>query len=118
MLFDARGDVVAVAQREFTQHFPRSGWVEHDAQEIWATQAATITEVLARSRLTPPTVAAIGIPNQRETPVLGDRATGRPVAPALVWQDRRTAHACAALKTAAHEAELHRRHGLVRDLYF
>ena len=95
ILFDARGDVVAVAQREFTQHFPRSGWVEHDAQEIWATQAATIAEVLARARLTAADVAAIGITNQRETTVLWDRATGRPVAPAIVWQDRRTADACA-----------------------
>jgi glycerol kinase len=118
ILFDAQGDVVAVAQREFTQHFPRSGWVEHDAQEIWATQAATITEVLARSRLTPANVAAIGITNQRETTVLWDRATGRPVAPALVWQDRRTADACAALKTAGHEAEVTRRTGLVLDPYF
>ena len=81
ILFDAQGGVVAVAQREFTQHFPRSGWVEHDAQEIWATQAATITEVLARARLTPRDIAAIGITNQRETTVLWDRATGRPVAP-------------------------------------
>ena len=118
ILFDAQGGVVAVAQREFTQHFPRSGWVEHDAQEIWATQAATITEVLARARLTPANVAAIGITNQRETTVLWDRATGRPVAPALVWQDRRTADACAALKTAGHEAEVTRRTGLVLDPYF
>src|SRR6185436_11788648 len=118
ILFDAQGGVVAVAQREFTQHFPRSGWVEHDAQEIWATQAATITEVLARSRLTPANVAAIGSTNQRETTVLWDRATGRPVAPALVWQDRRTADACAALKTAGHEAEVTRRTGLVLDPYF
>jgi len=118
ILFDARGDVVAVAQREFTQHFPRSGWVEHDAQEIWATQSATIAEVLARARLAAADVAAIGITNQRETTVLWDRATGRPVAPALVWQDRRTADACAVLKTAGYEAEVTRRTGLVLDPYF
>ena len=110
ILFDARGNVVAVAQREFTQHFPRSGWVEHDAQEIWATQSATIAEVLARARLAAADVAAIGITNQRETTVLWDRATGRPVAPALVGG--------AVLKTAGYEAEVTRRTGLVLDPYF
>jgi glycerol kinase len=118
IVFGADGQVVAVAQREFTQHFPRSGWVEHDPEEIWATQAATIAEVLARARLTPADVAAIGITNQRETTVLWERATGRPVARALVWQDRRTAAACAALAAAGHEPEIMRRTGLVLDPYF
>ncbi len=118
ILFDHDGRIVATAQREFTQHFPRSGWVEHDAEEIWATQAATIAEVLARARATSEDVAAVGITNQRETTVLWDRATGRPVAPAIVWQDRRTADLCARLKATGHEPEIARRTGLLLDPYF
>ena len=118
ILFDHDGGIVATAQREFTQHFPRSGWVEHDAEEIWATQAATIAEVLARARATVEDLAAVGITNQRETTVLWDRATGRPVAPAIVWQDRRTADVCARLKADGHEPELARRTGLLLDPYF
>ncbi len=118
ILFDAAGNLVAVAQREFTQHFPQSGWVEHDAEEIWATQAATIAEVLARARLTAADIAAVGITNQRETTVLWDRATGRPVARAIVWQDRRTADACARLKADGHEADVRMRTGLTIDPYF
>ena len=118
ILFDHDGGIVATAQREFTQHFPRSGWVEHDAEEIWATQSATIAEVLARARATVADVAAVGITNQRETTVLWDRASGRPVAPAIVWQDRRTADWCARLKADGHEPEVARRTGLLLDPYF
>ena len=118
ILFDHDGNVVATAQREFTQHFPRSGWVEHDAEEIWATQAATIAEVLARARASADDVVAVGITNQRETTVLWDRSTGRPVAPAIVWQDRRTADYCARLKADGHETEVARRTGLLLDPYF
>ncbi|MDH5541215.1 MAG: glycerol kinase GlpK, partial [Rhizobacter sp.] len=118
ILFDAAGQPVATAQREFTQFFPQSGWVEHDAEEIWATQAATITEVLARARITPHDVAAIGITNQRETTVLWDRRTGLPVAPAIVWQDRRTADFCRQMQDAGLEAEVTRRTGLLLDPYF
>jgi len=118
ILFDANGTPVATAQREFTQYFRHSGWVEHDAEEIWATQAATITEVLARARATPADVAAIGITNQRETTVLWDRSTGRPVAPAIVWQDRRTADRCQQLKAEGLEPEVSRRTGLLLDPYF
>jgi glycerol kinase len=118
ILFDHAGAIVATAQREFTQHFPRSGWVEHDAEEIWATQAATIAEVLARARATVDDLVAVGITNQRETTVLWDRATGRPVAPAIVWQDRRTADFCARLKAEGHEPEITRRTGLLLDPYF
>lgn len=118
ILFDHAGAVVAMAQREFTQHFPRSGWVEHDATEIWETQRATITEVLSEARATPQDVAAVGITNQRETTVLWERATGRPVAPAIVWQDRRTADTCARLKAEGREAEVARRTGLLLDPYF
>jgi glycerol kinase len=118
ILFDHAGRPHAVAQREFTQHFPRSGWVEHDAEEIWATQAATIAEVLARARATLADVVAIGITNQRETTVLWDRSSGRPVAPAIVWQDRRTADACAAMQRDGLEADVARRTGLLLDPYF
>jgi glycerol kinase len=118
ILFDHSGTIVATAQREFTQHFPRSGWVEHDAEEIWATQAATIAEVLARARASVADIAAVGITNQRETTVLWDRASGRPVAPAIVWQDRRTADLCARLKAEGHEPEVARRTGLLLDPYF
>jgi glycerol kinase len=118
ILFDHAGSIVAVAQREFTQHFPRSGWVEHDAEEIWATQVATIAEVLARGHAKVTDLAAVGITNQRETTVLWERASGRPVAPAIVWQDRRTADECARLKAAGHEPEIARRTGLLFDPYF
>src|SRR5688500_12482912 len=91
LLFDERGRAVALAQREFTQHFPRPGWVEHDAAEIWDSQLATIADVLRTAQATTRDIAAVGITNQRETTVLWDRATGMPVAPAIVWQDRRTA---------------------------
>jgi glycerol kinase len=118
ILFDVTGRPVATAQREFTQHYPAPGWVEHDADEIWATQSATIAEVLARAGAAPRDLAAIGITNQRETTVLWDRATGRPVAPAIVWQDRRTADRCAALRAAGHEAFVARTTGLTLDPYF
>ena len=118
ILFDRRGHPVAIAQREFTQRFPEPGWVEHDADEIWATQQATIAEVLAEARATPADLAAIGITNQRETTVLWDRRSGRPVAPAIVWQDRRTAEHCDRLRAAGHEAEVARRTGLTLDPYF
>ncbi len=118
LLFDAGGRVVALAQQEFTQHFPRPGWVEHDAREIHASQRATIAEVLRKSGVAPRDIAAVGVTNQRETTVLWDRATGEPVAPAIVWQDRRTASACDALRAAGHEPEVARRTGLRLDPYF
>jgi glycerol kinase len=118
ILFDRDGRPVAVAQREFTQHFPQPGWVEHDAGEIWATQQATIYEVLARARAKPSELAAIGITNQRETTLLWDRATGEPLGRAIVWQDRRTAALCERLRAGGREAEVARRTGLLIDPYF
>jgi len=118
ILFDRAGAIRAVAQREFTQHYPQPGWVEHDPLEIWATQSAVMTEVLAKLRVTPADVAAIGITNQRETTLLWERATGRPVANAIVWQDRRTAPLCDALRAAGHEPTFTRKTGLVLDAYF
>ena len=118
ILFDHGGNIVASAQREFRQYFPEPGWVEHDADEIWVSQAVTITEVLAKAEITPADLAAVGITNQRETVVLWDRVTGHPLAPAIVWQDRRTADLCAALKSAGHEARVSERTGLLLDPYF
>ncbi len=118
LLFDSQGQTKALAQREFTQHFPQPGWVEHDAREIWTTQQATLLEALDRSGVTPRDIAAVGITNQRETTVLWERATGQPVAPAIVWQDRRTAAACEALRAAGHEPDIAARTGLLLDPYF
>ncbi|MEY4376860.1 MAG: glycerol kinase, partial [Pseudomonadota bacterium] len=118
ILFDHHGNLVAVAQQEFTQHFPASGWVEHDALEIWATQAGTITEVLARAGVQPSQLAAVGITNQRETTVVWDRSTGQPIHRAIVWQDRRTAETCTALVAAGHEPAVTAATGLRLDPYF
>jgi glycerol kinase len=118
ILFDHDANPVASAQQPLTQHFPHSGWVEHDAQEIWNCQMPLITAVLAKARASPADLAALGIANQRETTVLWDRKTSEPVARAIVWQDRRTAEHCARLRAAGHEAEITRRTGLVLDPYF
>jgi glycerol kinase len=118
LLFDARGRIVASAQREFTQHFPRPGWVEHDASEIWATQRSTMLEALRNAGAAPRDVVAVGITNQRETTVLWERASGAPLAPAIVWQDRRTAPQCAALRAAGHEPAISAATGLLLDPYF
>jgi glycerol kinase len=116
IVFDRDARTLAQAQREFRQYFPQPGWVEHDAGEIWTTQRDVIAEALARCG--DMKIAAIGITNQRETTVLWDRAIGEPLAPAIVWQDRRTAAACDALKTAGHEAMIREKTGLVIDAYF
>jgi glycerol kinase len=118
ILFDPRGNIVASAQQEFTQHFPQPGWVEHDPEEIWSSQRASVDAVLAKAGARPGDVAAVGITNQRETTVLWDRASGKPLAPAIVWQDRRTAATCQSLQESGHEAEVARRTGLLLDPYF
>jgi glycerol kinase len=118
ILFDHDGAVVAVAQREFQQIFPKPGWVEHDPDEIWASQIAVATEVLGRARIRPRDVAAVGITNQRETAIVWDRATGRPIHNAIVWQDRRTAEMCDRLKADGFEPLVRDRAGLVVDAYF
>jgi glycerol kinase len=118
ILFDHEANAVASAQREFTQYFPHSGWVEHDALEIWDCQATVISEALAKARASLTDIAAIGIANQRETTVLWDRTTSRPLARAIVWQDRRTAAHCAQLRAAGHEPDITRRTGLLLDPYF
>ncbi|GAB4173266.1 MAG: glycerol kinase GlpK [Thalassobaculales bacterium] len=115
ILFAADGAIRAVAQRELPQSFPAEGWVEHDPERIWADTVAVCREALARADAVP---AAIGITNQRETVVVWERATGRPIHPAIVWQDRRTAAATAALREAGHEAMVSARTGLLLDPYF
>lgn len=118
ILFDHDGGIVAVAQKEFRQIFPKPGWVEHDAQEIWATQAGVAAEVLQKVRANPADVAAIGITNQRETTVVWDRATGKPVSNAIVWQDRRTAAICDKLRARKLDRVIQKKTGLVVDAYF
>ena len=98
ILFDADYAVVSAASHEFTQHFPNSGWVEHDADEIWDSVTATCRAAMEKAGATAAQIAAIGITNQRETVVIWDRETGAPIHNAIVWQDRRTADACAALR--------------------
>ncbi len=114
MVFDAAGVVRALAQCDLAQHYPQPGWVEHDAGEIWASTLACARDVLAKAG----PVAAIGITNQRETVVAWDKASGEPLARAIVWQDRRTADACAALREAGHEEAVQAATGLVLDPYF
>ncbi|RME15996.1 MAG: glycerol kinase, partial [Alphaproteobacteria bacterium] len=116
IVFDAALTPVASAQREFAQHFPRSGWVEHDPEDIWQTTLDTCREALAA--VPQGAVRAIGITNQRETTLLWDRATGKPLHNAIVWQDRRTADTCAALREAGHEELFTARTGLLLDPYF
>lgn len=118
ILFDHNGSIVAVAQREFTQHYPKPGWVEHDAEEIWQTQRDVGREVLSSSGLSAKDIAAIGITNQRETTIVWDRATGRPIHHAIVWQDRRTAGYCDTLVQAGYTDKIQVKTGLVIDPYF
>ncbi|MDH3233526.1 MAG: glycerol kinase GlpK, partial [Alphaproteobacteria bacterium] len=118
IVFDAQGGIAGVHQLEFTQHFPADGWVEHDANEIWDTTVAACKGALAAAKIEAKALVAIGIANQRETTVLWDRATGTPVANAIVWQDRRTAEACRALVRGGHEPMIQQKTGLVVDAYF
>jgi len=118
IVFQRDGTVRASAQQEFRQIFPQPGWVEHDPLEIWATQSGVMHEALARAGIDAGDIAAIGITNQRETTLVWERATGRPIANAIVWQDRRTAPMCDALREAGHAATFARKTGLVLDAYF
>jgi glycerol kinase len=117
-LFDEHGAVRSLAQREFTQIFPQPGWVEHDPEEIAASQIAVALEALAKVKAQPSDVAAIGITNQRETTIVWDRATGKAICNAIVWQDRRTASFCQQLKAQGHENLIQQRTGLLIDAYF
>ena len=118
IVFDHDGAVRAVAQKEFTQIFPEAGWVEHDPQEIWASQIGVAAEALARAQITERDLAAIGIANQRETTLVWDRRSGEPIHHAIVWQDRRTAGACEALKASGAAKAVQAKTGLLIDAYF
>ncbi|MCO8124626.1 glycerol kinase GlpK [Stieleria sp. TO1_6] len=118
IVVDHAGVICGVAQRELTQHYPRPGWVEHDANEIWQSQLEVGREVLAECHLTAADIAGIGITNQRETTLLWDRSTGQPIAPAIVWQDRRTADYCDSLHRSGHTEMVQQKTGLVIDSYF
>lgn len=118
LVFDHSGSIRGLAQKEFSQFFPAPGLVEHDAEEIWASQLGVAVEAIARAGVTVSDIAAIGIANQRETTVVWDRATGRPIHHAIVWQDRRTASECAQLRAQGHEPTFRARTGLVLDPYF
>jgi len=118
IIFDGNMKIAAVAQKEFAQHFPASGWVEHDPEDIWTTVVDTCRAALAKAGLAASDIVGIGITNQRETTLLWDRATGVPLHNAIVWQDRRTADRCASLREAGHEAMVQEKTGLLLDPYF
>ena len=118
IIFDHNGSVVSVAQKEFKQIFPRPGWVEHDPNEIWSTQLGVAAEAISKAGLTTESIAAIGITNQRETTVVWERATGKPVYNAIVWQDRRTAAFCDELKAKGTDKLIKEKTGLILDAYF
>jgi glycerol kinase len=118
IVFDAALAPIATAQRELTQIYPAPGWVEHDPEEIWSGTVLTVRDAMAKANVTARDVAAIGITNQRETVILWDRATAKPIHNAIVWQDRRTAAACAALREAGHEPAIAAKTGLLLDPYF
>lgn len=118
IVFDKKGQLVSVAQKEFTQYFPQQGWVEHDPQEIWTSQSSVMVEALLSKNILPSQIAAIGITNQRETTIVWDKKTGKAIYPAIVWQDRRTSAYCDSLKQAGHTEMIAQKTGLLLDAYF
>jgi glycerol kinase len=118
ILFNNEGKIASLAQKEFTQFYPKPGWVEHDPMEIWSSQASVITEAVLKENLSADEIAAIGITNQRETTIVWDRQTGRPVYNAIVWQDRRTSEKCDELKQQGLDKSIREKTGLVLDAYF
>ena len=118
IIFDRSGSIVSLAQKEFTQIYPQPGWVEHDPDEIWSTQLGVAAEAVSKAKLVAKDIAAIGITNQRETTIVWDRATGKPIYNAIVWQDRRTSTFCDELKQNNHEGMIREKTGLVIDAYF
>ena len=118
IIFDKKGKIVSVAQKDFTQYFPQAGWVEHDPQEIWTSQSSVMIESLVNKGIRADQIAAIGITNQRETTIVWDRQTGKAIYPAIVWQDRRTANFCNELKEKGHAELIASKTGLILDAYF
>src|ERR1043166_5036603 len=118
IVFDVQGNVKSLAYSEFTQHYPKPGWVEHEAEEIWTVTHNLIHEALNKAEIRPSEIKAIGITNQRETTLMWEREPGRPVSRAIVWQDRRTASICDELKERGLEETFRQKTGLVLDAYF
>lgn len=118
ILFDKKGQIHSTAQKEFEQKFPKAGWVEHDPSEIWSSQVSVAAEAVSRANLNAMDIAAIGITNQRETTIVWDKKTGKPIYNAIVWQDRRTADICTQLRNDGHEEMFRDKTGLVLDAYF
>ena len=118
IVFDQKGQIRSVAQREFTQYFPQSGWVEHNPHEIWSSQASVIAEAITSIDINGHNIAGIGITNQRETTIVWDRETEEPIYNAIVWQDRRTSEYCDKLKEEGYTEFIRSRTGLIIDAYF
>ncbi|MEN2283343.1 glycerol kinase GlpK [Algoriphagus sp. SE2] len=118
IIFDKKGQIVSIAQKDFKQHFPNSGWVEHDPAEIWTSQSTVMVESLIKNGIRADQIAGIGITNQRETTIIWDRKTGKPIYNAIVWQDRRTANYCNQLKEQGHSEMIAEKTGLIIDAYF
>jgi glycerol kinase len=118
ILFDKKGNIISLAQEEFTQYFPKPGWVEHDPMEIWDTQSRMLTKAIKQEDLDVESISAIGITNQRETVIVWEKATGKPIYNAIVWQDKRTASYCDELKAKGHSDLIRKSTGLVIDAYF
>jgi glycerol kinase len=118
IIFNKSGNIVAMAQKEFRQIYPQPGWVEHDAMEIWSSQASVLAEAVVKAGVAAKDIAAIGITNQRETTIVWDKATGTPICNAIVWQDRRTAGICDNLKKEGHDKMIQEKTGLIVDAYF
>jgi glycerol kinase len=118
IIFDHAGQIISIGQKEFNQIYPKSGWVEHDPREIWSSQIAVVAEALVKADIKSADIAAIGITNQRETTIVWDRETGRPIHNAIVWQDRRTASYCDELKAKGYDEKIKEKTGLLIDSYF
>ena len=118
IIFNEKGEIVSLAAKEFPQHFPHAGWVEHNAEEIWETQLLSAHEALVKAGLRAADIAAIGITNQRETAILWEKDTGKPICPAIVWQCRRTAEYCDELRAQGLEPMIREKTGLPIDAYF
>ena len=118
ILFDEKGEICSIAQKEFTQYFPKPGWVEHDANEIWSSQLGVAVEAMAKLGIGADDIAAIGITNQRETTIVWDKNTGEPVYNAIVWQCRRTSEYCDTLKDKGLTDKFREKTGLIIDAYF
>lgn len=118
IIFNEKGKIISLSQKEFTQHFPKPGWVEHDAKEIWLTQYSVAREALAKAGLGADDICGIGITNQRETTIVWDKKTGEPICNAIVWQDRRTAEYCDLLISEGLTDSFRAKTGLIIDPYF